>query len=294
MEVVVTRDELHKQRHALAVKHHHKEMERPLIGLVPTMGALHRGHRALIERMCAECDVSVVSIFVNPKQFGQGEDLDVYPRTLDSDLSICRAAGAHIVFAPADEEVYPPGYSTTVSVDGMTARWCGQSRPGHFNGVTTVVAKLLGACRPDRVYFGEKDFQQLQVVKRMVRDLDIGIDIVACPTVREEDGLAMSSRNQYLSPSERRIAPRLYAALKRMAACYSGGVQDVESLIVEAKQVLYPSGDDTIKVEYLAIVEPEALTPRERAQHGDRALIAAKLGTTRLIDNIALTGGEVG
>ena len=294
MEVVGTREELRQLRHELAVKFHHRELERPLIGLTPTMGALHRGHRALIERMCAECDVSIVSIFVNPKQFGAGEDLDVYPRTLDSDLSLCRAAGAHIVYHPEIEEVYPPGYSTTVSVGGLTQRWCGASRPGHFDGVTTVVAKLLTGCSPDRVYFGEKDYQQLRVVRRMVRDLDLGIDIVACPTVREPDGLAMSSRNQYLSPTERRIAPRLHEALKRMAACFSGGVTDVESLLVEARHVLHPSGDNSVKVEYLAVVDPRTLEPRERAEQGDRVLIAAHLGSTRLIDNIALTGGEVG
>lgn len=294
MEVVATRDELQLLRRELAVEHHHKQLERPLIGLTPTMGALHDGHRALIERMCAECDVSIVSIFLNPLQFGPEEDLDAYPRTLDTDLKICRAAGAHIVFVPPVAEVYPPGFATQIRVTGLTERWCGASRPGHFDGVTTVVAKLFGSCKPDRAYFGEKDYQQLAVVRRMIRDLDLGVEIVACPTVRADDGLALSSRNQYLTPAELRSAPRLYAALKRMAACFSGGVADTASLMVEAGLVLHPSGDRSIAVEYLAIVDPHTLEPAERARPGDRVLIAARLGTTRLIDNIALTGGEVG
>jgi len=293
MEVVTTRDELHRLRRELAVSHHDKHFERPLIGLVPTLGALHAGHRALIERMAEECDVSIVSVFVNPLQFGAGEDLERYPRTLELDLRVCQAAGADLVYAPPVDEVYADGFATSVAVNKLTERWCGAGRPGHFQGVTTVVAKLFNACDPDRAYFGEKDYQQLRVVERMTRDLEFNVEIVACPTVRERDGLAISSRNQYLSASERDVAPRLHEALERLAACFSGGVHDVKSLIVEAKHVLDECRHVQFKLEYLAVVDPQTLEPRERAEYGDRVLIAASIGSTRLIDNLALTGGEL-
>lgn len=294
MELVDNRDDLRRLRRELAIAHHDEHFERPLIGLTPTLGALHGGHRAIIERMCDECDVSIVSIFVNPMQFRPGEDLERYPRTLDTDLALCRSAGVHLAYAPPVEEVYPKGYGTRVSVSGLTKRWCGESRPGHFDGVTTIVAKLFNACDPDRTYFGEKDYQQLRVVQRMAADLEFDVEIVACPTVREPNGLALSSRNQYLSSAERSVAPRLQEALKRLAACFAGGVTDVESLLVEARHVLNEDGGVRVELEYLAVVDPLTLEPRERAQTGDRALIAATIGTTRLIDNIELTGGEVG
>jgi pantoate--beta-alanine ligase len=293
MELVNTREELARLRRELAVAHHDEHFERPLIGLTPTMGALHAGHISLIERMCAECDVSIVSVFVNPMQFTPGEDYERYPQTLDADIQACRRAGAHIVFAPPVEEVYSEDFATRVSVSGLTTRWCGASRPGHFDGVTTVVAKLCIACAPDRVYFGEKDFQQLRIIQRMVADLDFNVEVVACPTMREEDGLALSSRNQYLSPTGRGVAPRLYAALQRMSACFTGGVQDVQSLRVEAERTLNTGGGPRIEVEYLAVVDPLQLEPRERAETGDRVLLAAHVGDTRLIDNSALTGEEV-
>jgi pantoate--beta-alanine ligase len=293
MELVTTRDELRRLRHELAVAHHDEHFERPLIGLTPTLGALHGGHRALIERMCEECDVSIVSVFVNPMQFRPGEDLERYPRTLDSDLALCRSAGVHLTYAPPVEEVYPKGYSTRVGVSGLTKRWCGESRPGHFDGVTTVVAKLFNACEPDRAYFGEKDYQQLQVVRRMTADLEFDVEIVACPTVREADGLALSSRNQYLNSAERHVASRIHESLLRLAACFAGGVTDVDSLVVEAKHVLHGAKNTEIDLEYLAVVDAQSLEPRERAQAGDRVLIAATIGTTRLIDNVMLTGGEV-
>ncbi|MBN2082960.1 pantoate--beta-alanine ligase [bacterium] len=292
MEVATTRDALRRLRRDLAVSHHDKHFERPLIGLTPTMGALHAGHRALIERMADESDVSIVSIFVNPLQFGAGEDLERYPRTLDSDLQICQVAGADLVYAPPVDEVYAENFTTSVAVAELTERWCGAGRPGHFQGVTTVVAKLFNACDPDRAYFGEKDYQQLCVVQRMTRDLEFDVEIVACPTVREPDGLAISSRNQYLSASERDVAPKLHQALQRLAACFSGGVQDAESLIIEAKHVLAECRTVEFELEYLAVVDPRTLAPRERAERGDRALIAARIGSTRLIDNLALTGGE--
>jgi pantoate--beta-alanine ligase len=284
---------LQRLRRELAVAHHSEHFERPMIGLTPTMGALHAGHRSLIKRMCEECDVSIVSVFVNPMQFRPGEDLERYPRTLDSDLALCRSAGVHLAYAPPVEEVYPKGFNSRVSVTGLTQRWCGASRPGHFDGVTTVVAKLFNACDPDRAYFGEKDYQQLRVVQRMTADLELDVEIVSCPIAREQDGLALSSRNQYLTPAERSVAPRIYESLKRLAACFAGGVQDVESLIVEAKHVLQGAKGVAIELEYLAVVDPLDLEPRERAQVGDRVMLAATIGTTRLIDNIMLTGGEV-
>lgn len=293
MFVVQNRGNLRQMRRELAIAHHDNHFERPLIGLTPTLGALHAGHRALIDRMVAECDVSIVSIFVNPRQFSPGEDLEQYPRPLDEDLKVCSAAGVHLVLAPEVEDVYPEGYGTTVSVEGLTAHWCGAGRPGHFDGVTTVVAKLLTSCQPDRAYFGEKDLQQLRVVQRMVLDLELPVEIVPCPTVREADGLACSSRNQNLGPTERAVAPRLFEALTRMAACFTGGVHDAQSLIVEGEHVLHEGGGAKIEVEYLAVVDPQTLEPREEAQLGDRVLIAARIGGVRLIDNIALTGEEV-
>lgn len=293
MYVVQNRGNLRQMRRELAVAYHDNHFERPLIGLTPTLGALHAGHRVLIERMVAECDVSIVSIFLNPRQFSSSEDLEQYPRTLDDDLKVCAAAGVQLVFAPGEEDVYPPGYATTVSIGGLTEHWCGAGRPGHFDGVTTVVAKLLTACQPDRAYFGEKDYQQLRVVQRMVRDLELNVEIVPCPTVREPDGLALSSRNQYLAPDERGVAPRICEALKRMAACFTGGVHDAASLIVEGEHVLHEGGGPKIEVEYLAVADPRTLEPREEARLGDRVLIAATIGDTRLIDNIALTGEEI-
>lgn len=292
MEVVTELSELKRLRHELMVAYHNKHFERPLAGLVPTMGALHRGHMSLIRRMVDECDVGMVSIFVNPRQFGPAEDLERYPRTLEEDLTLCRSAGAHIVYAPPVEEVYPPGYQTTVAVPELASRWCGAARPGHFDGVTTVVTKLFCSCAPDRAYFGEKDFQQLQILRRLTRDLDLPVEVAACATVREADGLAMSSRNTYLTSGERASAPRLFQTLRRMARIFTAGVRDVETLLVEGRHALNDGHPPHFQLEYLAVVDPQTLAPRETAQPGDRVLIAASLGETRLIDNIALTGVE--
>jgi len=292
MQVVTELSELKRLARELMVAHHNKKLERPLAGLVPTMGALHRGHMALIERMTDECDVGMVSIFVNPMQFGPAEDLERYPRTLDDDLKHCRAAGAHLVYAPPVDEVYPKGFQTLVSVGELAECWEGAARPGHFDGVTTVVAKLFNACTPDRAYFGEKDYQQLLVIRRMARDLDEPVDIVMCPTVREPDGLALSSRNNYLTPAERAVAPRLFAALRRMARVFAAGVRDVESLLVEGRHALTEGRAPHFELEYLAVVDPQTLEPRETSQPGDRVIASAKLGETRLIDNIRLTGTE--
>jgi pantoate--beta-alanine ligase len=252
------------------------------------MGALHTGHGALIAQMAQECGVGIVSLFVNPRQFGPREDFQRYPRMLEGDLALCEAAGAQIVFTPRVEDMYPAGYATTVAVAGLTERWCGASRPGHFDGVTTVVAKLLMLCAPDRAYFGEKDFQQLTVVKRMVQDLNLAVEIVPCATQREADGLALSSRNAYLTPEERAAAPRLHQALLQMAELFHAGERDSGCLIQAGSTRLATASGPQFVLEYLTVVDSRTLEPRLSASPGDRVLAAAHLGATRLIDNLAL------
>jgi len=253
------------------------------IGLVPTMGALHAGHVVLVERAVAECDLVAVSIFVNPTQFGPHEDLAKYPRAFDADVAQCTAAGAELIFAPAVEEMYAPDACTTVSVAELTEGLCGQFRPGHFDGVTTVVCKLLSIVAPDRAYFGEKDYQQLVVIRRMVRDLDLPVEVVGCPTVREPDGLAMSSRNQYLSPEERAAAPALQAALRAGAARARSAAtgNEVERAVAEAL-----AGEPRFRPQYIRAVDPETLG--RLCNRGGPMVIAAAayLGETRLIDNV--------
>jgi pantoate--beta-alanine ligase len=271
------------------------ELERTagkITGLVPTMGALHAGHVKLVERMTAECEIGAVSIFVNPTQFGPNEDLDKYPRALEGDLEKCEAAGVRYVFTPTVGEMYPDGFCTTVRVAGLPDRWCGASRPGHFDGVATVVAKLFAICRPQKAFFGQKDYQQLQVVTRMAADLNLGVEVVGCPTVREADGLAMSSRNAYLKPEQRAVAPKIFAAMRRMDELFSAGETAAEQLAAAGETVL-SEARPAFSVEYLAVVDPATLEPRTTAQSGDRILVAAKLGSTRLIDNMALTGTAV-
>ncbi|MCH7471466.1 pantoate--beta-alanine ligase [bacterium] len=294
MEVATSREALRKKRRTLAIAHHDRHGKRPIIGLTPTMGALHAGHMALIERMAGQCDVSMVSIFVNPAQFEPGSDFERYPRALDADCALCEEAGVGLVYAPAVEDVYPEGQQTTVKVAELSKRWCGAGRPGHFDGVTTVVAKLLCICQPDRAYFGEKDYQQLKVVQRMVHDLGMEVEIVPCPTVREPDGLARSSRNAYLSETARLAAPGLYGALAKMNELFSAGERGVAALLHEGKGALAAANGQEFQVEYLAVVDAATLEPRERAQAGDRVLVAAKLAPARLIDNIALTTQEEG
>lgn len=288
MHVAHSLAELTRIRQELVQQGNGLSRERPLVGLTPTMGALHAGHQALIARAAGECGVSIVSIFVNPRQFGPHEDYQRYPQMLEHDLELCAAAGTQIVFNPPVAEVYPEGFATTVAVAGLTERWCGASRPGHFDGVTTIVTKLFTMCRPDRAYFGEKDYQQLTVVKRLAADLNLAVEIVACPTQREPDGLALSSRNAYLSPEERRAAPRLYAALQAAQQQFGRGVTDVTELTRAAQAQLATGSGPQFALEYLALVDAETLLPRPVAHAGDRLLIAARLGTTRLIDNIAL------
>jgi pantoate--beta-alanine ligase len=295
MELVRTLSEFHALKRELVLLGHGVHSARPVTGLTPTMGALHSGHRTLIERMSRDCDLSIVSLFVNPRQFGAGEDLSRYPRSLDADLKLCASAGADIVFAPSVEEMYPESYATTIHVAGLAERWCGASRPGHFDGVCTVVAKLFLICQPERAYFGEKDFQQLVVIKRMVADLDLGVEIVPCQIIRELSGLALSSRNTYLSPKEKVVAGRLYQGLMKAETAFASGTRGCEALKAAANEVLsyrQPNVVDEplIEVEYLAVVDPETLMERSQAENGDRMLVAARLGSTRLIDNIALAG----
>jgi pantoate--beta-alanine ligase len=290
MIVAKTRAELRIKRHELIVAYHKANLSRPVVGIVPTMGALHAGHSSLIEHMVRECDLSVVTIFINPAQFAPGEDYDTYPRTLDNDLRVCEQAGVHLVFAPGKDEMYPADYQTTVRVAGLAEQWCGAARPGHFDGVTTVVSKLFGLIQPDRAYFGQKDYQQYRVIERMAIDLELSVDIVPCEIEREPDGLALSSRNRYLSPAERAAAPRIYQALTRMQELFAEGEREVARLIASAGRLLNDGPGPLIKLEYFAVVHPRSLQARETAEPGDRVLIATRLGKTRLIDNVPLEG----
>ncbi len=259
-------------------------------GLVPTMGALHEGHLALIRRSAAENGQTIVSIFVNPTQFEDATDLARYPRDPAHDAALAVDAGADIVFAPAVEAIYPPGFATTIEVGGPSTRWEGAARPGHFQGVATVVAILLNLVRPARAYFGEKDFQQLQVVRRLHADLALPGEIVGCETVRDPDGLALSSRNSRLSPDERRQAVIVPCALRRMADLAAAGEADVARLIAAGRAELTIA--PPVEVEYLAVVDPDTLEPLAVVVPGARAIVAVHLGAVRLIDNVALVAGE--
>jgi pantoate--beta-alanine ligase len=256
------------------------------IGLVPTMGALHAGHMALVGAARAACERVVATIFVNPKQFAPSEDLGAYPRRETADLDMLRAAGVDLAFVPGGEEIYPPGFATLIRVTGLTEGLCGAHRAGHFDGVATVVAKLLVQSMPDVAYFGEKDYQQLLVVRRMARDLDLPVRIEGVPTVRETDGLALSSRNAYLTPAERQVAPELARVLRGIAAALASGPTAVAEEIEQGRAALTKAG---FGVEYLEIRDAESLAPiiltvASRA----RVFAAVRLGRTRLIDNIAI------
>ena len=257
------------------------------VGFVPTMGALHAGHVSLLERMRNECEQTVCSIFVNPTQFGPNEDLAKYPRPLEADLAICRAAGVDVVFLPEVEEMYPVGATTTLDVGPLATLYEGAIRPGHFAGVATVVLKLLNIVRPDKAYFGAKDFQQLSVVKAMVRDLDLDLRIVSCPTVREPDGLALSSRNVYLTTAQRATAPKLSQALFEMRKLFLSGTTE-PAVLLAAGQAVLAGATEPLTLDYLALVEPATLAEVPIAHGESRVLVAARLGSTRLIDNIAL------
>jgi pantoate--beta-alanine ligase len=254
------------------------------IGLVPTMGALHEGHLTLVRAASATCRRTVVSIFVNPTQFGPNADFDHYPRDLAGDVAKLAAVGVDLVFAPDVAEMYPQGFATTVTVAGLTEGLCGPHRPGHFAGVATVVSKLLIQAAADAAFFGEKDFQQLQVVRRLARDLDIPVEIVGVPTVREPDGLAMSSRNAYLSADQRARAATIYRVLTNAARALNSGAAATD-VIAQGMSALAEAGFDPI--DYIEVVDAETLKPIPRKGGNTRIAIAAWLGRTRLIDNIA-------
>jgi pantoate--beta-alanine ligase len=255
------------------------------VALVPTMGALHAGHMALVAEARRQADSVAASIFVNPAQFGQGEDFGRYPRREEQDSAMLREAGCDLLWAPSVADVYPDGFATTVSVAGVSARWEGEARPGHFDGVATVVAKLLLAVRPDLALFGEKDFQQLAVIRRMVADLGMSTQVVGIETVREPDGLALSSRNAYLSPDERSRAVALPNALRAARDAIAGGKPVAEALRV-AKQALVDAG--FLRIDYLALVDAATLEPLDAPGGEMRLIAAASIGATRLIDNLPL------
>lgn len=256
------------------------------VGLIPTMGYLHDGHLALVHESVLGCDLTVVSIFVNPAQFGRNEDLDSYPRDTGRDLELCASAGAGLVFMPDVAQVYPSGFQTHVEPGPLAAPLCGRFRPGHFRGVTTVVAKLFNMVRPDRAYFGRKDFQQFVVVRRMAADLDMGVSVVDVDTVREDDGLAMSSRNAYLDAGERERARCLSQGLFAARAAFEGGERDAGRLLLLAREPLVAMDS----VQYLEVVDAETLEPVTGAIERPATIcVAGYFGTTRLIDNVILS-----
>lgn len=257
------------------------------IGFVPTMGYLHEGHAALMRQAASENETAVASIFVNPLQFGADEDLSTYPRDLDHDLALAHAGGIAHVFIPTVVEMYPEPLLTTVSVAGITERFEGASRPGHFAGVATVVAKLLSIMGPCRAYFGEKDYQQLAMVRRMVADLSMPVDVVGCPIVRDHDGLALSSRNVYLTPAQREAAPVLQRALLAAQARAADGECDVE--VVTAALADGVAVEPEAVLDYAALVDAATLEPATSVGGEQRLLVAAAFGTTRLLDNVAIS-----
>ncbi len=250
------------------------------------MGALHEGHLSLVRAAKEQCDQVAASIFVNPLQFGPNEDLAKYPRNFDRDRELLQQEGVDFIFAPTVDEMYPKGAVTYVAVEGLSDRLCGRSRPGHFRGVTTVVSKLFNIVEPDRSFFGQKDAAQVTIIRRMVRDLNIPVQIVVCPIVREADGLAMSSRNAYLDPEQRKSALVLYRSLMAVQERLDHGEHNVDKLIEAGKQVF--AGAPGVKFDYLEIVDTETLEPIDDLSRGGLVAVAAFVGGTRLIDNIVL------
>jgi pantoate--beta-alanine ligase len=257
------------------------------IGFVPTMGALHRGHRELIRAARLQCDALVVSIFVNPTQFGPQEDLAKYPRPISQDRALCRKEGVDVCFEPTVEAMYPSGFQTIVTLPTITRRWEGEVRPHHFSGVATVVAKLFGIARPQIALFGQKDFQQSALVRQLVKDLNLGVEIVVYPTVREADGLAMSSRNVYLSPDDRIRATTLYKSLRAGAEAIRRGVTDGEAIRSAMTQVI--KDEPALTIDYLAVCDPSTLEPVSTVASRVVLLGAVRIGSVRLIDNLLAT-----
>ncbi len=256
------------------------------LGLVPTMGALHDGHLTLIRAAKAQCDQVAVSLFVNPLQFGPREDLTKYPRDFARDRELLENEDVDFLFAPGVEEMYPAGAVTYVTVEGLSDKLCGRSRPGHFRGVTTVVSKLFNIVEPDLAFFGQKDAAQVAIIRRMVRDLNIPVQIVTCPIKREADGLAMSSRNAYLDPQQRKSAPVLYRALKEVQKYFDRGELKADKLIAAGKRAF--AEEPAMRLDYLEIVDPETLDPVDAVSGRTLVAIAAFFGNTRLIDNVEL------
>ena len=259
---------------------------RPL-GLVPTMGALHEGHLSLVRKARAENDSLAATIFVNPTQFAATEDLGEYPRSRDQDLDLLRREGVDLVFIPPEEEVYAPGFTTWVDLPGMGDRLEGAHRPGHFRGVATVVTKLLSMFRPDRAYFGQKDGQQAAIIRRLNLDLNLGAEIIVCPTVREPDGLALSSRNSYLDPAQRRAAPVVYRALSAAQSAWTAGVDDAERLRAEVREVMKEE-PLVEEVYYVSVADADSLEELDQARRNAMVSTAVRIGRTRLIDNVIL------
>lgn len=257
------------------------------VGLVPTMGYLHEGHKSLIDRAVKENDKVVVSDFVNPIQFGVNEDLSTYPRDIEADKKLCEDAGADLIFHPAPEEMYAPDFSTFVETEGVSAGLCGKTRPTHFRGVCTVVSKLFHIVMPDKAYFGEKDAQQLAVIRRMVRDLNMDIEIVGCPIVREGDGLAKSSRNTYLSSEERKAALVLSKAVFAGKEMMEQGERDAAEIVSHMKSII--EAEPLAKIDYVEMVDADSIKPISVAQGRVLTAMAVYIGTTRLIDNFIFT-----
>ena len=256
------------------------------LGFVPTMGALHEGHLSLVRAAKAACDVVAASIFVNPTQFGAGEDLAKYPRTFDRDRELLEAEDVTLLFAPPVEEMYPAGGVTWITVEGLSDRLDGRSRPGHFRGVATVVAKLFHVVEPELAFFGQKDAAQVAIIRCMVRDLNFPVEIVACPIVREGDGLAMSSRNAYLDARERKKALVLYRSLMRVRKMWDAGEHCPEKLIAAGREEI--AREESVRLDYFEIVDPETLEAVETAERGALVAVAAFVGATRIIDNLLL------
>lgn len=287
VEQHVTRNTFMQVLEKITAFRHARNVLTGSLGLVPTMGYLHDGHLELVRRAKADNDHVAVSIFVNPTQFGPNEDLARYPRDVQRDLDLLRAEGVDLVFAPSAGEMYPPGYGTYVEVENVTATLEGARRPGHFRGVATVVCKLFNIVQADRAYFGQKDAQQTVVIRRMVRDLDLPIEVVVAPTVREADGLAMSSRNVYLDPAQRAAAPVLYRALTHAQHLWNDGERNADVLRAAIDQILRT--EPLAKVEYVSVADPITLTEiDERIERGALVSLAVRFGTTRLIDNVVL------
>ncbi len=259
---------------------------RKRIGFVPTMGAFHEGHLALMRRAKRECDYVVVSLFVNPLQFGPKEDFAAYPRPMALDRKKARDTGIDLLWTPTAEEIYTSPYRTFVDVEEITRRWEGTVRPGHFRGVATVVAKLFQVVRPDRAYFGQKDYQQTRVIRQMVKDLHFALSIRILPTVREKDGLAMSSRNQRLSPAERTAAPILFRSLKQAEARIRQGIHENRPLLQEVEALI--RSEPLAQIDYATLCDPESLEPLERIEKRAVLLLAVKIGSVRLIDNLLI------